>query len=299
MRAARVYKRRMIWNNFPLLQSPPWRQRRAPAYQRAPRSIASLCCCRAAVPSAPTRPVYMPHSRRLNCSRIGLPASRSVRLTARSSRGMQPSGAYSNSGHFGSTSQRRRSVSTLGSRRSQKPATSCAAGQTRRVLQFSLRECGIYTGLVGAGAGSAALQQQSDAIERGARWYAARLCRHGGDCSRGKLFHIILFLLTRAARMRSLLHSSVGEDGNADGNYRLWCETRLDPERDHATYKREVGMRGSGSVATTRPPITAYAIGPQNTVGAIGIIPRMAAAAVNRIRRSRCSVGTITAFHGC
>ena len=30
---------------------------------RAPSSIASLCCCRAAVHSAPTRPVYMPHSR--------------------------------------------------------------------------------------------------------------------------------------------------------------------------------------------------------------------------------------------
>ena len=37
MRAARVYKRRMIWNNFPLLQSPPWRQKRA-AYESAPRS---------------------------------------------------------------------------------------------------------------------------------------------------------------------------------------------------------------------------------------------------------------------
>ena len=31
------------------------------------------------------------------------------------------------------------------------------------------------------------------------------------------------------------------------------------------------------SVATTSPPITAYAIGPQNTVGAIGIMPRIAA----------------------
>jgi hypothetical protein len=40
MRAARVYKRRMIWNNFPLLQSPPWRQRRA-AYESAPRSAAA------------------------------------------------------------------------------------------------------------------------------------------------------------------------------------------------------------------------------------------------------------------
>jgi hypothetical protein len=60
-------------------------------------------------------------------------------------------------------------------------------------LQFSLRECGIYAGLVGAEC-TAALQQQSNAIERGALSYAARLCRHGGDCSRGKLFHIILLL---------------------------------------------------------------------------------------------------------
>ena len=48
-------------------------------------------------------------------------------------------------------------------------------------------------------------------------------------------------------------------------------------------------------VATTRPPITAQAIGPQNTVGAIGIMPRMAAAAVSRFERKRCSVATITA----
>ena len=46
------------------------------------------------------------------------------------------------------------------------------------------------------------------------------------------------------------------------------------------------------------PPIMAKAIGPQNTSRAIGIMPRLAAAAVSRIGRMRCMVASTTASHG-
>ena len=70
------------WNSFPLLPSPLWPQSDA-ACRSGPLSNASRCCCRAAAHSAPTRPAYMPRWRRPNCNRIGSPASRSVRSTAR------------------------------------------------------------------------------------------------------------------------------------------------------------------------------------------------------------------------
>ena len=43
----------------------------------------------------------------------------------------------------------------------------------------------------------------------------------------------------------------------------------------------------------------AYAIGPQKTSDAIGIMPREAAAAVSTIGRVRCVVASITASQGC
>ena len=46
------------------------------------------------------------------------------------------------------------------------------------------------------------------------------------------------------------------------------------------------------TVATVSPPMIANAIGPQNTVGAIGIIPSVAAAAVSRMGRVRWIAGS-------
>src|SRR5438132_1387847 len=43
------------------------------------------------------------------------------------------------------------------------------------------------------------------------------------------------------------------------------------------------------------PPIMESAIGPQKTCGAIGIMPKLAAAAVSRIGRMRCCVASTTA----
>ena len=55
---------------------------------------------------------------------------------------------------------------------------------------------------------------------------------------------------------------------------------------NQATYNvgRKISVR---IVATSRPPMIAKAIGPQNTVGAIGIMPRTVDTAVNMIGRKR------------
>ena len=55
---------------------------------------------------------------------------------------------------------------------------------------------------------------------------------------------------------------------------------------NQATYN--VGRKTSVKiVATNRPPMIAKAIGPQNTVGAIGIMPRTVDTAVSMIGRKR------------
>src|SRR5215831_2056313 len=61
-------------------------------------------------------------------------------------------------------------------------------------------------------------------------------------------------------------------------------ESSLPP--NHATYNvgRKMSVR---IVATSRPPMIANAIGPQNTVGAIGIMPRTVDTAVSMIGRKR------------
>jgi hypothetical protein len=55
---------------------------------------------------------------------------------------------------------------------------------------------------------------------------------------------------------------------------------------NQATYKvgRKINVR---IVATSKPPMIAKAIGPQNTVGAIGIMPRTVDTAVSMIGRKR------------
>ena len=66
--------------------------------------------------------------------------------------------------------------------------------------------------------------------------------------------------------------------------------------RNQVTYN--AGRNTSVSaVATASPPMMAYAIGPQKTVGAMGIMPNIAAVAVNRMGRKRCEVASMTAFH--
>ena len=67
--------------------------------------------------------------------------------------------------------------------------------------------------------------------------------------------------------------------------------------RNHATYSagRKISV---SSVATASPPMIAYAKGPQNTVGAMGISPKIAAADVRRIGRSLCVVAWMTLSQG-
>src|SRR5215469_2716481 len=65
---------------------------------------------------------------------------------------------------------------------------------------------------------------------------------------------------------------------------------------NQATYKAGRKIRVS-TVATASPPMIANAIGPQKTVGAIGIIPRMAADAVSKIGRVRWIAAVTTASH--
>src|SRR4051812_43200489 len=52
------------------------------------------------------------------------------------------------------------------------------------------------------------------------------------------------------------------------------------------------------AVATTRPPMMATAIGPQNTERDSGIIASAAAAAVSTIGRQRRTAASMTASHG-
>src|SRR4029077_8841526 len=66
---------------------------------------------------------------------------------------------------------------------------------------------------------------------------------------------------------------------------------------NQATYKAGRKIRVS-TVATASPSIIANAIGPQNTVGAIGIIPSVAAAAVSRMGRVRWIAAITTASQG-
>ena len=49
------------------------------------------------------------------------------------------------------------------------------------------------------------------------------------------------------------------------------------------------------TVAAAKPPMTAKAMGPQNTVEAIGIMPSTVAAALSRIGRMRLSAAAMTA----
>src|SRR5207344_3573091 len=79
--------------------------------------------------------------------------------------------------------------------------------------------------------------------------------------------------------------SDTGEIGGAGSQGA--CVWRAGSETlNQATYKAGRKIRVS-TVATVSPPIMANAIGPQNTVGAIGIIPSVAAAAVSRMGRVR------------
>src|SRR6516164_8353068 len=66
---------------------------------------------------------------------------------------------------------------------------------------------------------------------------------------------------------------------------------------NQATYKagRKISV---STVATASPPMIANAMGPQNTVGAIGIIPRVAAEAVSRIGRVRWIAAITMASQG-
>ena len=63
------------------------------------------------------------------------------------------------------------------------------------------------------------------------------------------------------------------------------------------TAKPRVGRKTSVRiVATSNPPKIAKAIGPQNTVGAIGIKPRTVDTAVSMIGRNRVLLASITAL---
>src|SRR6516164_7271499 len=68
--------------------------------------------------------------------------------------------------------------------------------------------------------------------------------------------------------------------------------------RNQATYNAGRKIRVS-TVATPSPPIIANAIGPQNTVGAIGIMPSDAAEAVSKMGRVRWIAAVTTASHTC
>src|SRR5215471_5294627 len=69
---------------------------------------------------------------------------------------------------------------------------------------------------------------------------------------------------------------SIRVDGPSDGSF----------PPNHVTYNvgRKTRVR---MVATSSPPMMAKAIGPQNTVGAIGIMPRTVDTAVSMIGRKR------------
>ena len=68
----------------------------------------------------------------------------------------------------------------------------------------------------------------------------------------------------------------------------------LSPLPKHVTYK--VGRKTSVKiVATSSPPMIAKAIGPQNTVGAIGIMPRTVDMAVSMMGRNRDVLASIAA----
>src|SRR5262249_52018626 len=66
--------------------------------------------------------------------------------------------------------------------------------------------------------------------------------------------------------------------------------------RNQVTYSagRKINVR---TVATKRPPMIAKAIGPQNMVGAIGIIPSTVDIAVSMIGRKRDIAASTTASH--
>ena len=65
--------------------------------------------------------------------------------------------------------------------------------------------------------------------------------------------------------------------------------------RNHPTYNAGKKIRVR-TVATSKPPMIAKAIGPQKMVDAIGIIPRTVEMAVSMIGRKRANVASMTAF---
>src|SRR5690349_9342205 len=69
------------------------------------------------------------------------------------------------------------------------------------------------------------------------------------------------------------------------------------PRPNQVTYSvgRKIKVR---TVAASNPPMIAKAIGPQNTVGAIGIIPRTVDMAVNMIGRNRELLASTAASQG-
>jgi hypothetical protein len=83
-----------------------------------------------------------------------------------------------------------------------------------------------------------------------------------------------------------ILHDYAGIDEGSDGP---------SVPLNQATYNvgRKISVR---IVATNKPPMIAKAIGPQNTVGAIGIMPRTVDTAVSIIGRKRELLASMAAF---
>src|SRR5580765_7796887 len=81
----------------------------------------------------------------------------------------------------------------------------------------------------------------------------------------------------RKARAICMLHDYAGLDAGAE---------EPSAPLNQVTYNvgRKISVR---IVATNKPPMIAKAIGPQKTVGAIGIIPRTVDTAVSMIGRKR------------
>src|ERR1700730_6919743 len=89
----------------------------------------------------------------------------------------------------------------------------------------------------------------------------------------------------RKARAICMVHDYAGLDAGAE---------EPSVPLNQATYN--VGRKISVKiVATNKPPIIAKAIGPQNTVGAIGIMPRTVDTAVSMMGRKRELLASIAA----